>query len=99
MHKQGRTGVAGRDDSQSRQLLKAAALNKSEENYHNRDHQQDMNESTHGVRRDQTKEPEDNENDGNCLKHGNSPFCMGKMRYTPLQEYTFRMVGNRLNIQ
>jgi hypothetical protein len=61
------------DQSKSRQLLEAAALDEPDENYHNRDHQKDMNKSTHGVRRDKTKEPEDNKNDGNCLKHGNSP--------------------------
>jgi hypothetical protein len=55
-------------------VLEATALNKSKKNYHNGDHQKDMNESTHGIRRDKTKEPKDNENDCNCLKHGNSPF-------------------------
>lgn len=36
-------------ESESRQLLESAALNEPDDNYHNRDHQQDMNESTHGI--------------------------------------------------
>jgi hypothetical protein len=36
---------------------------------HNRDHQQNMNETAHGVRRDQSQQPQDKHYYGNGIKH------------------------------
>jgi hypothetical protein len=49
-------------------------LNEANQNHYDRDDQEDMNESAHGVRRDQTQNPEDKQNDGDNLKHFAAPF-------------------------
>jgi hypothetical protein len=50
------------------------ALNDPYQNHDDRDNQKDMDESSHGVRRDKTKKPEDNEDYCKCSDHVGSPF-------------------------
>jgi len=57
--------------------LCASTLNDTNQNDHNRDDQESMNESAHGVRGDKTQNPEDDQDDGNGLEHGASPFAIG----------------------
>jgi hypothetical protein len=54
--------------------LQASASNDTNQYHHDRDNQEDMNESAHGVRADKTQQPEDNQDDCNGLKHFASPF-------------------------
>jgi len=54
--------------------LQSSTLNEANQNHHHRDDQENVNESAHGVRRDKTQNPEDNQNDGDGLKHFASPF-------------------------
>ena len=56
--------------------LYASTLNDTNQNDHNRDDQENMNESTHGVRGHKTEKPEDNQDDGNGLEHVDSPFTI-----------------------
>jgi hypothetical protein len=39
------------------------------QNHHDRDHQEDMNESAHGVGADKTEKPKDNQDNGNRVEH------------------------------
>lgn len=57
--------------------LDTAPLYDPDQNDDHRENQKNVDESSHGVRRDQTKKPEDNEDDGNCYDHGSSPFTKG----------------------
>ena len=57
--------------------LCASTLNDTNQNDHDRDDQEGMNESAHGVRGHKTKNPEDDQDDGNGLEHGASPFAVG----------------------
>jgi hypothetical protein len=57
--------------------LCASTLNDTNQNDHNRDDQEGMNESAHGGRGDKTQNPEDDQDDGNGLEHGASPFAIG----------------------
>jgi len=41
--------------------LTASTLNELNHNHDDRDHQEDMNESAHGVRGDKTQKPKDNQ--------------------------------------
>jgi hypothetical protein len=45
------------------------ALDEPHENDDDRDDEEDMNESSHGVRRNQTQKPEDDENDRDGFEH------------------------------
>jgi hypothetical protein len=56
--------------------LYASTLNDTNQNDHNRDDQENMNESAHGVRGDKTEKPQDNQDDGNGLEHVASPFAI-----------------------
>jgi len=48
-------------------------LNDTNDDHHNREDQEEMNESTHGGRGDKTQKPEDNQYDYNRLEHFSSP--------------------------
>jgi hypothetical protein len=56
--------------------LCASTLNHTHQNDHNRDDQEGMNESAHGIRGNKTQNPEDDQDDGNGLEHGVSPFAI-----------------------
>ena len=56
--------------------LCASTLNDTHQNDHNRDDQEGMNESAHGVRGNKTQNPEDDQDDGDGLEHGASPFAI-----------------------
>ena len=56
--------------------LSASTLNDTHQNDHNRDDQESVNESAHGVRSNKTQNPEDDQDDGNGLEHSVSPFVM-----------------------
>ena len=56
--------------------LCASTLNDTNQNDHDRDDQEGMNESAHGVRGNQTQNPEDHQDDGNGFEHGASPFAI-----------------------
>jgi hypothetical protein len=45
-----------------------------EQDNHDGDHQKDVNETADGVGSDQTKQPQDKQNNGNRIKHGICPF-------------------------
>jgi len=47
----------------------ASTINHSQQDNHDSDNQQNMNETTHGVRRDHPKQPQDEHNDGNGKEH------------------------------
>jgi hypothetical protein len=47
----------------------AASAEKVDDQDYNRDHEQNVNESAHGVRSDQTKQPEHQQDDKYCPKH------------------------------
>jgi hypothetical protein len=63
-----------------------AALNHSNEDNHNRDYQQNVNESRNGVRSGQSQRPKDKQNDSNGPKHWfNAPFShIVRARWWPL---------------
>jgi hypothetical protein len=48
-------------------------LNDIDQYHHDRDDQENVNESSHRVRGDQTYRPEDKQNDGNGPEHFSSP--------------------------
>jgi hypothetical protein len=56
--------------------LFASTSNDTNKNHHDRDDQEGMNESAHGVRGDNTQKPEDNHDDCNDLEHVASPFAI-----------------------
>jgi len=56
--------------------LFASTSNDTNKNHHDRDDQEGMNESAHGVRGDNTQKPEDNHDDCNGLEHVASPFAV-----------------------
>ena len=56
--------------------LCASTLNDTNQNDHDRDDQEGMNESAHGVRGDKTQKPEDDQDDGNGLEHDASPSAI-----------------------
>jgi len=56
--------------------LCASTLNDTHQNDHNRDDQERMNESAHGIRGNKTQNPEDDQDDGNGLEHGASPSAI-----------------------
>jgi hypothetical protein len=56
--------------------LYASTSNDTNENHYDRDDQEGMNESAHGVRGDNTQKPEDNHDDRNGLEHVTSPFAI-----------------------
>jgi hypothetical protein len=77
---QGRKGDHDREVSRQRErhrlrlqtgvgLHDPATLNDANEHHHYRQHQQNVNESAHGVRRNQTKDPEDNQDERNGPEH------------------------------
>jgi hypothetical protein len=49
--------------------LRSSTLNDSDQYHHDRDDQENVNESAHGVRGDQAKQPEDNQDNRNSFKH------------------------------
>jgi len=49
------------------------ALNDIDQDHHDRDDQENVNESAHRVRRDQSKKPEDKQNDCYGPEHFSSP--------------------------
>lgn len=56
--------------------LYASTLNDTNQNDYDRNDQENMNESPHGVRGNKTEKPEDNQDDGNGLEHAASPFAI-----------------------
>ncbi|TKS63509.1 MAG: hypothetical protein EWM73_01386 [Nitrospira sp.] len=56
--------------------LFASTSNETNKNHHDRDDQEGMNESAHGVRGDNTQKPEDNHDDCDGLEHVASPFVI-----------------------
>ncbi len=56
--------------------LDATALKHLNQNHDDREYQKDMYKPSHGVRRDKTENPEDNEDDCNCSEHVISPLKM-----------------------
>jgi hypothetical protein len=47
----------------------ASSANHSQQDNHDGDHQQNVNETAHGVGSDQAKQPQDEHNDGNGIEH------------------------------
>jgi hypothetical protein len=56
--------------------LYASTSNDTNENHYDRDDQEGMNESAHGVRGYDTQKSEDNHDDRNGLEHVASPFAI-----------------------
>jgi hypothetical protein len=54
--------------------LSAPTLNHLNHDHHERDHQEDVNESAHGVGADKTEKPKDNQDDCNRVEHVTSPY-------------------------
>jgi hypothetical protein len=50
-------------------LQRAAALDQIDNQHYNRNHEQDMNEPTQGVRANQSKKPEHKQNHKYCPEH------------------------------
>jgi hypothetical protein len=53
--------------------LYPTALKHPNQNRDDRKNQKNMNKPSHGIRRDKTEKPEDNEDDCNCSEHVSSP--------------------------
>jgi hypothetical protein len=53
-----------------------SAANHTQQDDHDRDYQKNMNEATHGERRHHAKQPENDEDDGNCVKHVELPVFL-----------------------
>ena len=51
-------------------LGQAAALDNPKKDEHDRENQQNVNEAAHRGRRDHSEQPQDDENESDCLKHG-----------------------------
>jgi hypothetical protein len=47
----------------------ASSVNHPQQDNHDSDHQQNVNETTHGVRSNHPQQPQDKHNDGNGIKH------------------------------
>lgn len=56
--------------------LCASTFNDTNQNDHDRDDQEGMNESAHGVRGNKTQNPEDHHDDGNGFEHDASPSAI-----------------------
>jgi hypothetical protein len=50
-------------------LLAKLFVNNSQQHNYNCDHQQNVDETAHGVRGNQTQQPQDEHNNGNDIKH------------------------------
>jgi len=48
----------------------------SKQNGDDRNHQKEVNEPAHGVRRHKAQEPEDDENNRDCIEHCELPFLV-----------------------
>lgn len=64
-----------------------SALNDSNQYYNDSDHQEEMDKTSHGVRRNQAEQPEDNQEDNNCFEHSEHPliqryFCLKPADFT-----------------
>jgi hypothetical protein len=57
------------DDGQVLQVLYSSAADQANQNHDDGDNQQDVDEATNGVRRDQAEQPQDQEYDGDCIEH------------------------------
>ena len=55
--------------------LYALSLNHPHQDDHDRDNEEDMNKSAHGIGGDKTQKPEDDQHDCNSPEHSNSPFA------------------------
>jgi hypothetical protein len=55
--------------SKTPEALQASTLNDAEQYHHDRDDQENVNESAHGVRRNQAQQPEDNQDNRNSFEH------------------------------
>ena len=60
-------------DAAYRGLNRASSADDSEQHNHDGDHQQDVDESAKGVGRYQPQQPQNEQNDGNGIEHGESP--------------------------
>jgi hypothetical protein len=49
--------------------MHGSTVNQSNQNYHDCDHQQNVNETAHGFGSDQAKQPQDEHNNGNGIEH------------------------------
>jgi hypothetical protein len=47
----------------------ASSVNYSQQDNHDSDHQQNVNETAHGIRSNYPQQPQDEHNDGNGIKH------------------------------
>jgi hypothetical protein len=60
-------------------------LDQAHKKYDNRDDKENVNESSHGVRRDESEQPHDYKDDDDCFEHGWIPLrkCSVAARNTP----------------
>jgi hypothetical protein len=58
-----------RGDSSSKPILKATTLNELNHNHYDRNNQEHVNEPAQRVRRDQTQNPQNEQNDCNGVEH------------------------------
>jgi hypothetical protein len=54
-------------------ILYATAADQANQDHDDGNDEQDVDEAADGVRRDQAKQPEDNEDNSNCVQHDESP--------------------------
>ena len=53
-----------------------ASANDPEQDYHDRDNQENVDEAAHGDGRDQSQKPQDDQDDGDGIKHVDYPFVV-----------------------
>jgi hypothetical protein len=56
------------------QLKRTSTADDSQQDNHNGDYQKDVDKTTQGIGRDQSKYPQDKQNNSNRIKHGNTPL-------------------------
>jgi hypothetical protein len=59
-----------------------SSLNHSQQDNHNSDYQQNMNETAHGVRRNQTQQPQDEHYNGKGIEHDIYSFNLLRYAYS-----------------
>jgi hypothetical protein len=60
----------------AKQLHGPSSLDDSHQDNHNGDNKKEVDETAHGVGRDQPQHPQDDENDSDSIKHGKFPFSL-----------------------
>src|SRR3990172_8034189 len=76
-----------------RALQGLSSLNEINQYHHDRDDEEDVNESSHCVRADQTKEPEDKQNDRYSPEHFSSPPPVNQGRSLPARTTAISQSG------